>query len=119
VIGAIITLSLLLVGSLFIIFRRGRKVDYNPEDYVPDLVLNEEEEAETLEAVYEALEITKGEDEDFDNKVQKISEEFDEASADDVANYVNQFFLGRDSENNAIVPTSEAKFDWEGDSSTK
>jgi len=80
----ITSIVMLIIGgvgtSLFLLWKRGNKVDYNPEDFKDKNELTEEEIQEVLEATYEVLEKEHEQDEEFANKVTKIGREAGEDS---------------------------------------
>lgn len=117
-----IILTLVTAGSLYLLFGRGRgKVDYNPEDFVPDTELSPEEEAEVLEATFEVLEVEHEQDKEFENNVSKIEEEVSSMSDIDLVNYANSFFpTNEPEEGHALVVTDDkSKFDWEDTAGTE
>ncbi len=103
-----------LFGSLYLLFGRGRKVDYNPEGFSPDLTLSPEEEAETLETEFEILEVENLQDEEFKDNVIKIKEETSLMSPSDLADDINSFYgVDDESSRDIIVTDDKSKFDWE------
>jgi hypothetical protein len=106
-----------LFGSLYLLFGRGRKVDYNPEGFSPDLTLSPEEEAETLEVEYEILEVEHTQDEEFENNVTKIKEETSLMSPIDLADDINSFYGVDKPERDITVTDDKSKFDWENNPS--
>jgi hypothetical protein len=115
--ATIVIIILLLIGglfgSLYLLFGRGRKVDYNPEGFSPDLTLSPEEEAETLETEFEVLKVEKAQDEEFENNVTKIKEETSLMSPIDLADDINSFYGVSESRADIVVTDDKSTFDWE------
>jgi predicted nucleic acid-binding protein len=116
--ATIVIIILLLIGglfgSLYLLFGRGRKVDYNPEGFSPDLTLSPEEEAETLETEFEVLKVEKAQDEEFENNVTKIKEETSLMSPIDLADDINSFYgVNVESRADIVVTDDKSTFDWE------
>lgn len=106
-------------GSLYLAFRRGSKINYNPEDSPVDLELNPEEDKQVVEAQFEALEVEHEEDKEFDGNVTKLEKEVSAMSNTDIVDYINGFIGVDSSENPLAVTADKSKFDWEVDPSTE
>ena len=121
-IKVIIILSLALVGSgafLFHMFRRGSLSDKDSitdediQEMKGDILLNEEELEDVVEATYEILKVEDLKDEEFYDKVTKIEEKINAMDDDALVEYVNSFFT-TESVDHPLAPTKDkSRFEWE------
>lgn len=97
----------------FFLWRRGRKVDYNPEDPVVKKIYNQEDVEDIVETSFEVLEVEEKANEEFDNKVVRLEQEIRAMGDDDLVEYFNTHFLAT-GDDHAIVPAEDrSRFEWE------
>lgn len=111
---------LILIPSLYLIFRRGSKQPENSEDkdLGSEVKFTSDEVSDVVETTFEILEEEHLQDEEFENKVIKLESDISVMSDTDVANYINGFFGVSPDDNPITCTDDQSKFEWERDSSS-
>lgn len=111
---------LVLIPSIYLIFRRGSKQPENSEDkdLNSEVTFTSDEVSDVVETTFEILEEEHLQDEEFENKVIKMESDISVMSDTDVADYINGFFGVSPDDKPIACTDDQSKFEWERDSSS-